>query len=261
MSCANNRAANRAPATCLCRPSRCGILGFQDNGDVAYHGAGQSPRRIAIDNPFEPSRKLSPAYRLIAEGGSAAVPLRESTTAEFAVLNLDLHEGRARLIAFAGGGNSLALDPSAFPSNLGKPVYFERAIIRNGEIIIHSQGQFGQPRAGYRFAAIAQIGARGAVTKRTFWQDYNELKDEKKHGFTGEFTQSRDYFIAKGCYRPTDIWKGKPVAIDLETGEAMPFMLPKGYTDTTIIDHIEGQWWGTHTTPEGAMQVLVFDAV
>ena len=238
-----------------------GILAFDDTGHVAYHEAGQRPRRIVVDNPFEPARRLLPAYRLIAEGGRVAVPLRDGVDAALAVLNVGLHDGHAQWIAFGDGPISLVLDPPDFPANFGKSVYFERAIIRNGEIIVHSQGQFGQPRTGYRFAVVARIGTCGGVTKRIFWQDYNAFQDEKKRGFIGEFTQSRDYFIAKGCYRSTDIWKGKTVAIELETGEAVPFKLPKGHTDVRIIDHIDGQWWGTRTGPDGAMQVMVFDAV
>lgn len=237
-----------------------GVLGFDDNGQVMYHDAGRPPRPIVVTNPFEPTRRLSPAYRLIAQGGQIAVPLRDGVDADLAVLNVDLEVGRGQWIPFSNGRHSLALDPSDFPANLGKPVFFDRAIIRNAEIIVHSLGQFGHPRTGYCYAVLAQVGARGDVKKRIFWQDYNGLDDDKKRGFKGEFTQSCDYFIATGCYRPTDIWKGKTVAINLETGQALPFKLPKDYSDVTLIDHIDGDWWGTRTAPDGAMQVLVFDA-
>lgn len=189
-----------------------------------------------------------------------AVPLRNSTDAELAVLKVDLDQGAASWEHLGADQRASTLRTSDFPANMGKAVYFDRAILRDNQVILQSVGQFGQPRTGYRFGVIAQIDTHGAVKRQIYWQDYTDMPDEKKRGFKGDFTQSGDYFLAKGCYRPTDPWKGRTAAIDLTTGFAAPFKLPKGHADVTIIDHIDGQWWGTRTGPEGAMQVIVFAA-
>lgn len=235
-----------------------GFLGFADDGAILHHVFDTAPKLLNITDPLKMTGKHVPAFRMIADGTRILVPLRDNVDAALSVLDVDLKQSSAAWAAV--GPHSFSLNPADFPNNHGRRIFFDRAVMRDGQIILHSRGEFGQPRMGYRFSVIAQVDPNGSVLRRIVWQDYTEAQDEKKRGFTGDFTQSRAFFLAKGCYRPTDIWGGKTVAIDLETGDAMPFKLPRGLSDVTLLDHINGQWWGTRTTPDGAVQVLGFDA-
>ena len=166
-----------------------GVLGLSDAGQIALHAFGEAPRDLTVTGRDHETRRLTPALRLIADGMRIAVPLRNSTDAELAVLKVDLDQGAASWEQLGIDQRAVTLRTSDFPANMGKAVYFDRAVLRDNQVIVQSVGQFGQPRTGYRFGAIVQIDTRGAVvTRQIYWQDYTDMPDEKKRGFKGDFT-------------------------------------------------------------------------
>lgn len=110
-------------------------------------------------------------------------------------------------------------------------------------------------RYGADFFSVVRIAADGSVSaplhEQSGWK-----RQPGKHGINGKITSSGRYVVLTPVFASGE-WKGKQRLLDLETGELVEPVLPRGATRMRIIDHHGTTFW----IHDEAQRVLCAEAV
>ena len=109
-------------------------------------------------------------------------------------------------------------------------------------------------RYGADFFAITRVTADGTVTE-PLYQQSGWRRQPGKHGINGKITSSGRYVLLTPVFTAGE-WKGRQRLFDLETGEIIEPVLPRGAAKMRIVDHGGATFW----LSDGAHRILCAEA-
>ncbi|WP_328474078.1 hypothetical protein OHA21_14205 [Actinoplanes sp. NBC_00393] len=109
-------------------------------------------------------------------------------------------------------------------------------------------------RYGADFFTITRVTTDGTVTA-PLYQQSGWRRQPGKHGITGKVTSSGRYVLLTPVFTAGE-WKGKQRLFDLETGDVIEPVLPRGAAKMRIVDHGGATFW----LSDGAHRILCAEA-
>ena len=107
---------------------------------------------------------------------------------------------------------------------------------------------------GADFFTITRVLPDGTVTS-PLYQQSGWKRQPGKHGINGKITSSGRYVVLTPVFASGE-WKGRQRLFDLETGEVIEPVLPRGAAKMRIVDHRGATFW----LSDGAQRILCAEA-
>ncbi|MEU4690285.1 hypothetical protein [Actinoplanes sp. NPDC023714] len=109
-------------------------------------------------------------------------------------------------------------------------------------------------RYGADFFTITRVTTDGTVTA-PLYQQSGWKRQPGKHGINGKITSSGRYVLLTPVFTAGE-WKGRQRLFDLETGDVVEPVLPRGAAKMRIVDHGGATFW----LSDGAQRILCAEA-